>query len=89
MKTSVFCGAMMKPINDIFGNQIKIMLITRHMKPNLTSFARVRKDNEMRKRDLEDTKQFWYNCISLPYTEKYTSIQRLLDLNKVDILQVP
>ena len=26
----MFCSAMMKPIHDIFGSQIKIMLITRH-----------------------------------------------------------
>ena len=39
----MFCSAMMKPIHDIFGGQIKIMLITRHIKPCLISFAKVQK----------------------------------------------
>ena len=43
MKSSLFCSAMMKPIHDIFGGQIKIMLITRHIKPSLISFTKVQK----------------------------------------------
>ena len=58
------------------------------MKPNLTSFARVRKDNEMGKKDLEDTKNWWYTSISLPYTEKYNIIQKSININKISLVEL-
>ena len=88
MKTSVFCAAMMKPINDIFGSQIKIMIITRHIKPSLISFSKLRKNAVIGKGGLEDTKNFWHTSISLPYTEKYNLIQKSIDPNSITMAEL-
>ena len=81
-------GAMIKPIYTIFGNQIKMILNTRHIKASLSSFVKIRKDNEMGKKDLEDTKNWWYTSISLPYTEKYNIIQKSININKMSLVEL-
>ena len=88
MKSSVFCSAMMKPIHDIFGGQIKIMLITRHIKPCLISFAKVQKPGVQERSSLEDTKEFWHTSIGLPYTEKFEKVHNSIDKNQVSMTQL-
>ena len=41
---------MMKSIHDLFGDQIKIMLSTRHPKPSMISFAKVWKSAGQREK---------------------------------------
>ena len=88
MKSSVFCSAMMKPIHDIFGGQIKIMLITRHIKPCLISFAKVQKPGVQERSSLEDTKEFWHTSIGLPYTENFEKFHKSIDKNLVTMTQL-
>lgn len=88
MKTSMFCSAMMKPIHDIFGSQIKIMFITRHIKPCLISFAKVQKPGVQERSSLEDTKEFWHTSIGLPYTENFEKVHKSIDKNQLSMTQL-
>lgn len=63
---------MMKPIHDLFGEKIKIILSTRHPKPSMISFAKVFKS--VGPGDSNDNEDFWLTCFGLPYDVKFRPI---------------
>lgn len=82
LKLPLMCSAMMKPIQDIFGSKIKIILSTRHPKPSMISFAKV-----FQMTDIGKIQKFWLTSLGLPYTQAYKSILQQLR-SRMDSLSV-
>ena len=72
IKLPLLCGALFKPIKDIFGDRIKFLFSVRHLRPSITSFVKVISTFEPE--DIEVKGDFWLGSIGLPYEDKYKPI---------------
>lgn len=72
IKLPFLCAPMFEHIRTIFGDKIRFLFSTRHLKPSITSFVKVLKS--LATQDFEDRNEFWSENVPLPYSEKYRPI---------------